>query len=575
MRRRDYDGRDAAPRRPRPAGGGGPAAAAGVAVKLVIAVPVGAGLVGVLLPAFGYLPPIGADQPGLAAFAALAARPGLAHSAALSVGTALAATLVSLAATASILAATFGTRAMAVTDRLLAPLLSVPHAAAALGFVLLFAPSGLVLRLLSPWATGLRVPPDIALVQDPWGIALTVALVMKETPFLVLMALAALGQIEARPRVAMARALGYGRMAAFLHGVWPLVYRQIKLPVLAVLAFCVSVVDVAMILGPTRPPPLAVRLLTELHAADIDAWLVGSAGAVLLLGLMGALVLAWLALERAAGWALARLRDGGWRARRDRLARIAAMAFAAALTGTMALAVVGLCVQSVAGYWPFPQVLPANVSAASWVERLPGVLDTLATTLGIAIGATALSLPLAVALLASGVRVGGLIYLPLIVPQVAFLFGLATLVIAMGVTAGPVLVTLTHVLFTLPYALIALSGPWAALDPRYEMAARSFGLPWWRRFVMVRLALLTRPLAVAAALGVAVSVALYVPTRIVGGGRVATITTEAVAAATGGDRRLVAMLALMQLALPFVAFALARGGPALAFRHRRAMQGRA
>ncbi len=549
--------------------------AAGVAVKLVIAVPVGAGLLGVIVPAFGYFPPIGADRPNLDAFAALATRPGIGHSAALSAGTALVATALSLTATALILAATFGTRAMAVADRLLAPLLSVPHAAAALGFTLLFAPSGLVLRLLSPWATGLSVPPDIALVKDPWGLALTAALVLKETPFLVLMALAALGQIEARQRVAIARALGYGRMAAFLHGVWPLVYRQIKLPVLAVLAFSVAVVDMALILGPTRPAPLSVRILGELTATDVSAWLVGSAGAVLLLALMVGLVMVWIALERIAGGALARLRDGGWRARRDRAGRYAAMGFATALAGTMALAIAGLAVQSVAGYWPFPDVVPTQISAASWQDRFGGQLGTLATTLAIAVGATAISLPLAVTLLASGVTVGAVIYLPLIVPQVAFLFGLSTLVIASGATAGPVLVTLTHVLFTLPYALIALSGPWRALDPRYEMAAKSFGLSWWRRFVMVRLALLTRPLCVAAALGIAVSVALYVPTRIVGAGRVATITTEAVAAATGGDRRLVAMLALMQLALPFIAFALARGGPALVFRHRRAMQGRA
>ncbi|WP_226574442.1 ABC transporter permease [Acuticoccus sediminis] len=551
-----------------------PSAAAGLAVKLVIAVPVVAGLAGVMVPAFGYLPAIGADSVNLAAFAAFAGRPGMAHSAALSAGTALVATLVSLGAAALILAASYGTRAMAVTDRLLAPLLSVPHAAAALGFTLLFAPSGLVLRLLSPWATGLTATPDIALVKDPWGIAMTAALVMKETPFLVLMGLAALAQTEPRQRVQLARSLGYGRMAAFLHGVWPLVYRQIKLPVLAVLAFSVSVVDVAMILGPTRPAPLAVRILNELTAPDVSAWLVGSAGAVLLLALMLALVLVWTALERLAGRGLAALRASGRRARRDGAVRLAALAFASALTATMTLAVAGLAVQSVAGYWPFPDVAPTNMGLAVWQSRMGDHLATLGTTLAVALGATAIALPLAVTLLASGVTVGGIIYLPLIVPQVAFLFGLAILTIAAGLTAGPVLVTLSHALFTLPYALIALSGPWRALDARYEMAARSFGVPRWRRFVTVRLALLTRPLCVAAALGVAVSVALYVPTRIIGGGRVATVTTEAVAAATGGDRRLVAMLALIQLALPFVAFAVARGVPAFLFRHRRAMQGR-
>jgi putative thiamine transport system permease protein len=84
--------------------------------------------------------------------------------------------------------------------------------------------------------------------------------------------------------------------------------------------------------------------------------------------------------------------------------------------------------------------------------------------------------------------------------------------------------------------------------------------------------MMTVPLMVAAALSVAVSVGLYLPTQMIGGGRVETVTTEAVAAAAGGDRRLVGMLACLQLLLPFVAFALARAVPAALYRDRRGMR---
>jgi putative thiamine transport system permease protein len=57
--------------------------------------------------------------------------------------------------------------------------------------------------------------------------------------------------------------------------------------------------------------------------------------------------------------------------------------------------------------------------------------------------------------------------------------------------------------------------------------------------------------------GFAVSVAQSLPTLMLGGGRVATITTEAVAIGSGVDRRLAAIYALMQLALPAMAYALA------------------
>jgi putative thiamine transport system permease protein len=67
-------------------------------------------------------------------------------------------------------------------------------------------------------------------------------------------------------------------------------------------------------------------------------------------------------------------------------------------------------------------------------------------------------------------------------------------------------------------------------------------------------------------------VGLYLPTQMIGGGRVETVTTEAVAAAAGGDRRLIGLLACLQLLLPFVAFTLARVVPAALFRHRRGMR---
>ncbi len=78
-------------------------------------------------------------------------------------------------------------------------------------------------------------------------------LIVKEIPFLLLIALAALPQVDLARTRALAASLGYGRIAGFLFGVWPPLYRQIRLAVFAVIAFSTSVVDVAAILGPTTP----------------------------------------------------------------------------------------------------------------------------------------------------------------------------------------------------------------------------------------------------------------------------------------------------------------------------------
>ncbi|MFT6132041.1 MAG: putative thiamine transport system permease protein, partial [Shewanella sp.] len=65
------------------------------------------------------------------------------------------------------------------------------------------------------------------------------------------------------------------------------------------------------------------------------------------------------------------------------------------------------------------------------------------------------------------------------------------------------------------------------------------------------------PIFIACALGLAISFSQYLPTLLTGGGRINTITTEAVSLANGGSRRISAVYALMQMILPALGFLLA------------------
>jgi putative thiamine transport system permease protein len=148
--------------------------------------------------------------------------------------------------------------------------------------------------------------------------------------------------------------------------------------------------------------------------------------------------------------------------------------------------------------------------------------------------------------------------------------GVQILLLGLGLTGGWLPVTLAHALFVFPYVLLALADPWARLDPRYERAARCLGAGPWRVLTTVRLPLLLPALAFAGALGTAVSLSLYLPTVLAGGGRIATLATEAIALSSGGDRRIVGVYgsaqALMIWAGFFIAYVAGRRAarPALA-----------
>jgi putative thiamine transport system permease protein len=166
-----------------------------------------------------------------------------------------------------------------------------------------------------------------------------------------------------------------------------------------------------------------------------------------------------------------------------------------------------------------------------------------------------------------------LIYVPLILPQIGFLFGLNVFFIKSGFASHYWSVVWAQSLFVFPYVIITLSDPWKALDPRFIRVASALGAGPWRRLFRVKIPVLLGPILVAWAIGVAVSVAQYLPTLFMGAGRIPTLTTEAVTLSSGSDRRVTGVYASLQAMLPLVAYMLALSIPAVMHRVRRSQRG--
>ena len=62
------------------------------------------------------------------------------------------------------------------------------------------------------------------------------------------------------------------------------------------------------------------------------------------------------------------------------------------------------------------------------------------------------------------------------------------------------------------------------------------------------------PIGAALFIGFAVSIALYLPTVFVGGGRIPTITIEAVSLAASGSRGPAGVAAILQLLIPLACY---------------------
>ena len=481
----------------------------------------------------------------------------------LSLATGLAATGLSWLIAAWLLSRSFPGPRWTRLVRSLPPMLAVPHAAFAIGLLFLISPSGWLLRVFSPWATGFSAPPPWLTSQDPWGIGLVAVLVFKEVPFLLWSATTQLQRADVGQRwtreLQVAVSLGYQPAAAWWQVVWPQLWRRLWAPTLAVLTYSLTVVDMALVIGPTSPPTLSVLAWQWLVDADPATNAKGAAAAWCLAFTVavcaGFLMLAREPVERAAR---SNGRRGRYRARAHRSALpLTLWCLLAVYLGVMLALLVG----SVSGVWAFPAVWPQSLSWQGWSSVLNSSSTVLTTiVLGLAAAVTALAWSLAWLELAPprwDDAVRQLIYLPLLLPSVLWVLGVYRLTLAWSIDAQAAGLWLAHSLAALPYVLIALSPAYLGFDKRSWDVAASLGHSRWEFLLRVKWPLLKAALASSLAVGFAVSASQYLPTLFVGAGRFATVTTEAVTLASGSQRSLTAAYAWLQWLLPVLGFAFA------------------
>jgi len=550
--------------------------------------PVLMGVTGTWLPAFGYLPDIGATAFTFSPWQQILDYPGTTSALRISLVTAWGAAVLSLLISCALLAYSWNSSGLRWLRRSLPALLGVPHAAFAIGMMALLAPAGWIMKLLSPWATGLESPALFSLVNDSHGFSLLLILTLKELPFVLFMSLAALSQMPVERTQHVCRSLGYSDAAAWWRVLIPQLLPRLRLPLFAVLAYGLSVVDMALIAGPNTPPSFAVLIDRLFNHPDITMRLPGSAGASLLLLLTGLSLLLWYLLERGGlRWIASRASAG----RRGRLHPQLHQPFtqfmnlfASLLPAVTVAAFAVLMLWSFSFRWSFPDALPSSYSLQFWLRGWEQLREPLWLTLITGVAAALIGMVLVVACLEHEVtlrrRTGSeprinllwLIYVPLITPQISFLFGIQQGLLQINAWGNWLSLVWIHLVFVIPYLFLSLSGPYRSFDDRYLRQATSLSGSEWRALWQVKWPMLLKPLLYVAALGFAVSVSQYLATLYIGAGRLSTITTETVAIASGGDRRLIGVYSLFQWLLPLLIYSCALLIPYLCFRQRKGMQ---
>jgi putative thiamine transport system permease protein len=398
--------------------------------------------------------------------------------------------------------------------------LSIPHAALALGVLLFIDAGGIAMR----WALAaglIDAPFDYLFPRDPWGIGSILILVIKETAFLTLIALPIARRLPRQQIETLGHQAGLSSQQAWQALVWPQVVMKLRPAILIVVVYGLTNLEVAMVIGPDQPQFVAVHLARFLTDAEPS---LRAAGAILL-GLLGITAGLWA----VTGWLIRR--PSAWM-----FPRVSVHGSIVLMSVPLLMAVLALVLWSFALRYPITEVWPVwGLPSAFQVQRLIELAAQMARSLH---------------------RVHWIWWALLWLPQLPLAAGLLYLVIAFGGAPGFWIVLAGHCLIATPYALITLSESWFERDLRYQGLLRQLGVGPVEALFRIWVPRHLGSIVVALAVSFSVSVALYTHTWLLGGGRVETLALELVAYAQA-DRRAAAMSGLIVMGLPLIVFVLA------------------
>ena len=268
----------------------------------------------------------------------------------------------------------------------------------------------------------------------------------------------------------------------------------------------------------------------------------------------------------------------------SRLSRSVLALSGALLVLWLVLPLVPVLIWSVARGWRFPDLLPQTWSLQAWQAVLAdrtGVIESLGQSLLVAALATGLALlagiPAGRALGQSRFRgkavVELLILAPLIVPGIAVALGLHAVFIRLGLTGTLAGVVLVHLVPTLPYVTLVMSGIFANHDPAFEAQARSLGATPAQTFRHVTLPAIMPGILVAGLFAFLVSWGQYVLTLVIGSGKVITLPLLLYSFAGAGRHDIAGAIAVIcilpcMLIVILTARRLTGKGPAIAIAGR-------
>lgn len=528
-------------------------------LSILLTVPILFGLLGFLLPSFGYFPILDKYDFNLNYFYLSFAIPGITKSIILSFFTGFISTLLALFFSQVIILYIFQTKFYQFLKTIISPLLALPHITMAIGLMFIFSPSGLFFRLFSPWLTGFERPPNFFILPDEYGFFLILGLVLKEIPFFILVSMSAIEQFGAKKFLNVGKSLQHSTFSVWCILLFPLIYKRIRLIVFIVIAFAASVLDMSLLLAPSTPSTLAIRILQYYQSSETDSLFIASNLALIQLFVIVILLLMWLLLEKLVSnkfFFTYLVRACSYK---NSFIKYFIFSLILILLALSLLTIISSFLWGLGGNWFFPNLLPTSINIEIFVKFFNENKSIILISIFI---------PLIVSLLSCLIVIlwveltesfnkkyyyfESFIFLPLFIPQISFLIGIQSFLILLNFSNFFIPLIIVELFYVIPYSFIILAPSFREIKKDIIKVAASLGKNRFERLIFIKIPIIMPTFLLSIAIGMLVSFALYTPVYFIGAGRVTTLTVEALNLALSGAKKDLGVATIFQIIIPIV-----------------------
>ena len=530
-----------------------------ISIGTLVIIPIIFGFIGFFLPSFGYFPILGKSEFNLNYFHLSFNIAGISKSIILSLFTGLVSTLLALFFSQVILLYLFKTRAYNYIKIIISPLIALPHITMAIGLIFLFSPSGLFFRLISPWLTGFDRPPNIFIMPDEYGLFLILGLILKEIPFFILVSLSALQEFSAKKIFDLGKSLQNSNFSSWCILIFPLIYKKIRFVIFIVIAFTASVVDMSLILAPSTPSTLAIRILQTYQSSDADSLFIASNLALIQLFIIIILLLFWMVLEKIVSYKLSFIFFMKILSFNTFFIKKIVVLTSVILFFLSILGIVSSLIWGFSANWYFPNFFPKSLTLdvftnfynenksiifiSIFISFIVSLISSLLTIIWVELIET---------LKIKKIYLEWIIFIPLFIPQISFLIGLQSFIIIFDFDSYLLPLIIIQLFYVIPYSFIILAPSLREIKKEIIIVATSLGKNRLQRLLSVKIPIVMSSLLTSFAIGMLVSFSLYTPVYFFGGGRITTLTVEALNLALSGSRQDLGVATFFQIIIPIL-----------------------